>query len=100
MVGNTPITITYTATYTITHTLTNTGWKTVEKTKTITQPETTTVTVVQTVEAPIVPPELAETFKIAVIALAVLGGIALMIFGVRAAGARSRARGRAGGGRR
>ena len=100
IVSNTPTTITYTATYTVTHTLTNTGWKTTVKTVTITQPETTTVTVLQTVEAPIVPPELAETFKIAVIALAVLGGIALMIFGVRVAGAKSRARGRMGGGRR
>jgi hypothetical protein len=92
-------TTTITTPVTFTQEIKVTGYVTVPTTITLTQETTVTIVQVKTVETPIVPPELAETFKIAVIALAVLGGIALMIFGVRAAGARARARGR-GGGRR
>jgi hypothetical protein len=89
-------TTTITTPVTFTQEIKVTGYATVPTTITLTQETTVTVVQVKTVEAPIVPPELAETFKIAVIALAVLGGIALMIFGVRAAGAKTRR----GGGRR
>jgi len=91
-------TITMTTPVTFTQEIKVSGYKTVVET--VTQETTATVVEVKTVEAPIVPPELAQTLKIAVIGGLILGAIALMILGVRVAGAKSRARGRGGGGRR
>jgi len=91
-------TVTMTTPVTFTQEIKVSGYKTVVET--VTQETTATVVEVKTVETPIVPPELAQTLKIAVIGALILGAIALMIFGVRVAGAKSRARGRAGGGRR
>jgi len=87
-------TVTVTTPVTYTQEIKVSGYATVVTTMTVT--EKTNVTVVKTVEAPVIPQSLADVIKIAVIALAVLGGIALMMFGVRAAGAKARR----GGGRR
>jgi hypothetical protein len=91
-------TVTVTTPVTFTQEIKVSGYKTVVET--ITRETTATIVEVKTVEVPVIPQELAETFKIAVIGVLILGGIALVIFGVRVAGARSRARRRGGGRRR